>query len=77
MREAAGKTWGGLDGGVGCFSTTIGKFKAENGFEGGEVDVSISKVKDKDMGGLGKVQLHYNYEAGTYSNSIVRFSNEC
>ena len=45
--------------------------------EDGEVDVSISKVKDKDMGGLGKVQLHYNYAAGTYSDSIVRFSNDC
>ena len=36
--------------------------------ERGEVDINITKVKDKDMGGLGYVQLNYNYEAGTYND---------
>lgn len=38
--------------------------------EDGEVDISITKVKDKDMGGLGRVQLNYRYESGTY-NSLL------
>ena len=36
--------------------------------EKGEVDINVTKVKDKDMGGLGYVQLNYNYEAGTYND---------
>ena len=36
--------------------------------EDGEVDINISKVKDKDMGGLGYAQLNYDYESGTYND---------
>jgi len=36
--------------------------------ENGEVDLNVTKVKDKDLGGLGYVSLHYDYNSGTYND---------
>lgn len=36
--------------------------------ENGEVDINITKVKDKDLGGLGIVRLNYQYECGNYND---------
>ena len=36
--------------------------------EKGEVDINITKVKDKDMGGLGYVSINYDYNSGTYND---------
>jgi twinkle protein len=44
--------------------------------EDGEVDINVTKVKDKDMGGLGYTQLNYNFKSGTYQDPIVRSPND-
>lgn len=36
--------------------------------ESGEVDIIVTKIKDKNYGTLGKIQIQYRYESGTYSD---------
>jgi len=44
--------------------------------EDGEVDINVTKIKDKDMGGLGYVQLGYDYASGTYHSPVTRFVHD-